>query len=52
MIEVGYRIEYDHEREMYVLHIPSTGEIREAKSIELILKSLVKDHGFYLRRIP
>jgi hypothetical protein len=32
------------------LTIHETREVREAKELETILKTLVYDHGFYLRR--
>ena len=35
----------------YRLEIPHTGEIREAKEFQHLLRSLCKDEGFYLRRI-
>lgn len=34
----------------YRLTILATREIREADSIELLLRSLVRDFGYYLRR--
>lgn len=33
------------------LTIHHTGEIREARDLETILRSLVRDYGFYLRRV-
>jgi hypothetical protein len=32
-----------------VLH--RTGEIRECKTLEPLLKSLMRDHGYYLRKV-
>ena len=36
----------------FQMYIPLTGEIREAKDIPTVLKQLLKEHGYYLRRIP
>lgn len=33
------------------LTIHETGEIREARDLEAILRSLVREHGFYLRPV-
>lgn len=35
---------------VFRLTIHETGEVREAPTIEILLRSLVRDHGFYLRR--
>lgn len=44
-------IEYYTGEIIYRLTIPETGEIREALTLEAILRSLVRDHGFYLRKV-
>jgi 3'-phosphoadenosine 5'-phosphosulfate sulfotransferase len=33
------------------LTIHETGEVREAATVETLLRSLVRDYGFYLRRV-
>lgn len=33
------------------LTIHETGEIREAREMETILRTLVREYGFYLRRV-
>lgn len=50
-VERIYTVDYIHERNMHRITFHRTGEIREAVSIEDLLKSLMKDYGFYLRRI-
>ena len=44
-----YTIEYVGEHVRLIIH--ETGEIREARELETILRSLVREHGFYLRRV-
>lgn len=45
-----YEFKVIHE-ELYRVTMPLTGEIREAKTLEDLLRSICKDRGFYLRPI-
>ena len=52
-METLYEIEFEivGGEPMYRLTILETGEIREARDLVAILRTLVREHGFYLRPV-